>query len=185
MKKPLVIGLVGPTAIGKTHLAIQVAQHFGTSIISADSRQMFQHFNIGTAKPTSEERTAAEHLFVDFLHPSQEYSAGQFERDILDLISKDSRPIWVLAGGSGMYVKAMIHGFDPLPHDSNIRHQLNKTFESQGLNPIRVQLESMDPEYCKRADMNNPQRMIRALEVCLASGQPYSQLRKENIKERP
>ncbi|NQX92345.1 MAG: tRNA (adenosine(37)-N6)-dimethylallyltransferase MiaA [Flavobacteriales bacterium] len=185
MKKPLVIGLVGPTAIGKTRLAIQVAQHLQTSIISADSRQMFQHFNIGTAKPTPSERNEAKHHFVDFLHPTADYSAGQFERDVLDLINQDNRNIWVLAGGSGMYVKAMIHGFDPLPHDPQIREKLNEDFSSSGLEAIRHQLEKLDPEYCKTADMSNPQRMIRALEVCLVSGQPYSQLRKDNHKDRP
>ncbi len=178
----------GPTAVGKTAFSIRLARHYQTEIISADSRQLYQELSIGTAKPTDAELAAAPHHFIDTLKPEQEYNAGQFEADALSLLGRlfrEHRHV-VVAGGSGMYVQALCQGIDEMPEvPAALRRELNLALEEKGLEPLVEQLKGLDPIYYEQVDRQNPQRVLRALEVCLYSGQPYSAYRKQEIKERP
>lgn len=185
-KTPTVVALVGATAIGKTAAAIRLAQALNTVVVSADSRQFYREMSIGTAKPTHEEQAAAKHHFVDFLSIHQDYSAGQFERDVLAFFDGwfANNPSIVLAGGSGLYLNAVVHGFDDLPANPAIREALNKQLHNEGLPVLQAQLSASDPEHYSRIDIQNPQRVIRALEVCLTTGKPYSQQRKQSAPER-
>ena len=188
MNKHTLISVVGPTAIGKTRLAIELANYFNTEIISADSRQFYQEMTIGTAKPTPEELAAAPHHFIDFLPISQLYSAGDFEQDALTLLKQlfKKHPTIILVGGSGMYVNALTKGLDVFPNvPSTIRAQLNDELNTKGLSYLCEQLKSLDPTYYNEVDLNNKQRVIRALEVCLASGQAFSTFRtKQYLKTK-
>ena len=184
--KPTVIALVGPTAIGKTAAAIRVAQTLKTEIVSADSRQFYREMSIGTAKPTAEEQTAARHHFVDFLSIHDDYSAGHFERDVLAFLDQwfANHSTIVLAGGSGLYLNAVVDGFDPLPANPAIREALNQDLINEGLPALQARLEALDPVHVRTMDIHNPQRVIRALEVCLTSGKPYSEQRNRETAER-
>lgn len=176
MDKPQLIVVVGPTAIGKTSLSIRLAQALQTEVISADSRQFFQTIQIGTAKPTNEERAQVKHHFVDFLPLTASYSAGQFERDVISFLNDfyRSHQSAVMVGGSGLYVKAVLEGFDDLPADMELRNALNAQLEKDGLNALVEELLLLDPESQNTVDLQNPQRVVRALEVCKTSGKPYS-----------
>ena len=187
MARPLLVILVGPTAIGKTKVAIELAQKLDTEIISADSRQFYQETSIGTAKPTLEEREAVVHHFVDFLSIHDEYSAGDFEREVIEQLEEsfESNPVMIMTGGSGLFIQAVTHGFDPLPSDASIREQLNAQLKESGIQSLQEALKEKDPEHFAEMDIHNPQRLIRALEVCLASGEKYSKLRKKEAKTRP
>jgi tRNA dimethylallyltransferase len=182
------ISIVGPTAIGKTALAIQLAQHFSTEIISADSRQFFKEMEIGTAKPNAEELAAAKHHFINSHSVSQLFSTGDFEVEglsTLDRIFKNHN-LAIMVGGSGLYVNALINGLDEMPDiDLAIRESLNKQFEEEGLASIQKQLATLDPEYFAKVDQQNPQRMIRGLEVFLSTGQKLSSMLSATKKERP
>lgn len=185
-KYVIVVG--GPTAVGKTACSIRLALHYNTEIISADSRQLYQQLNIGTAKPTTEELAAVPHHFIDILPPEVEYNAGQFEREALQLLEKLflTHDVVVVTGGSGMYVQALCHGIDEMPTvPPYIRESLNRRLETEGLEALVRELEEKDPAYAQEVDRHNPQRIIRALEVCLFSGQPYSSFRKRKISSRP
>ncbi|MBE8720033.1 tRNA (adenosine(37)-N6)-dimethylallyltransferase MiaA [Sphingobacterium sp. Ka21] len=175
-KKTLVV-VVGPTAVGKTAMAISLAQHFNTEIISADSRQFYREMHTGTAKPNAEELAAAPHHFIDSHSIDQEYSAGDFERDALELLNelfKKCETV-VMVGGSGLFVRAVCEGLDNLPKaPEGIRGQLNKDFEQYGLDPLKERLLAIDPDYYAIADIDNPQRVIRALEVYETTGLPMS-----------
>jgi len=182
------ITLVGPTAIGKTDLAIQMAQHFGTEIISADSRQIFKEMSIGTAKPSPKDLNLVKHHFINSHSIHQDFSVGQFEKEglaILTQILKTNKTA-ILAGGSGLYVNAITQGFDDLPVASPaLRAQLNDAFGEKGISYLQEELQKLDPEYYAEVDINNPQRLIRALEVCLHTGNKFSALRKNQEKKRP
>jgi tRNA dimethylallyltransferase len=186
VKKSLIV-VVGPTGIGKTSLAITLAQERGTEIISADSRQIFKEMSIGTAKPTAEELAAVPHHFVGRMSIHDSYSAGQFERDALAKIEElhTKHDTVIMVGGSGLYVNAVLYGFDDLPGDSTIRATLKGRLEAEGLESLVTQLQSLDPISAERVDAQNPQRVLRALEVCLSSGKPYSSLLNSGGKERP
>ncbi|WP_306643258.1 tRNA (adenosine(37)-N6)-dimethylallyltransferase MiaA [Sanyastnella coralliicola] len=186
MSRPLLIVLAGPTAIGKTAAAIRLAQHFDAEIVSADSRQFYKELSIGTAKQTPEERAQAVHHFVDFLSIEDEYSAGDFERDVIEFLDQyfKEKSVAILTGGSGLYIKAITKGFDELPSDLLIRASLIKKFEEKGIEPLQEELKALDPEHYAAMDIHNPQRLMRALEVCKASGQKYSDLRLTAGKER-
>ena len=179
--------LQGPTAIGKTALAIDWAQRLGTHILSADSRQFFREMAIGTAKPTPEELSQAPHHFVDCISVTEEYSAGQYERDVLAKLASlfQDHPAVILAGGSGLYVQAVTQGLDDMPADMDIRAELMHTLETKGLAVLQARLQELDPAHHDRMDLNNPQRLVRALEVCLATGKPYSSYRNEAAAPRP
>lgn len=178
----------GPTAVGKTAYSIRLAQHYQTEIISADSRQLYRELTIGTAKPDPEELAAAPHHFVDMLPPEQEYNAGQFERDALSLLAElfQRHQQVVVTGGSGMYVQALCQGIDQMPEvPASLREELNKSLREEGLAPLVEQLKILDPVYFAQVDLQNPQRVLRALEICRHTGRPYSSFRQQNFKERP
>ena len=182
----LVVG--GPTAVGKTAFSIRLAQHYQTEIISADSRQLYKELTIGTAKPSPEELAAAPHHFIDVLSPEKEYNAGSFERDALALLEElfQQHEQLVVAGGSGMYVQALCQGIDEMPEvPAGMREQLKRALEDEGLSPLVEQLKLLDPLYYEQVDRQNPQRVLRALEVCLHTGRAYSSFRRQNFKERP
>lgn len=182
----IVIG--GPTAVGKTACSIGLARHYHTEIISADSRQLYQQLTIGTAKPATEELAAVPHHFIDILPPEVEYNAGQFERDALQLLGKlfIEHDVVVVAGGSGMYVQALCQGIDEMPAiPAEIRQTINQQLEAEGLPALVQELEVCDPAYAREVDRQNPQRIVRALEVCRFTGEPYSAFRKKSYKERP
>ena len=165
--------IVGPTAVGKTAVAIQVARHFRTEIISADSRQIYKELAIGTAKPTEEELREVPHHFVNSHSIHQDYDAARFGEQALaltyDLFEKYDRV--VVCGGSGLYVKALLEGFDDIPEVADeIRDQLIEEFEAKGLGWLQNKMRELDPDYFKKVDQHNPVRLMRALEVRIATG---------------
>lgn len=182
-----VIFVVGPTAVGKTKFAIDLANHFRADIISADSRQFYKDIGIGTAKPTVEELSQATHHFVDFLPIEASYSSGQFEKDSLAFLQEYfiKKDICICAGGSGLYVNSVLYGFDELPSSDKIREAIQFKFKSEGLSALQKELKELDPEHYSTMDIHNSQRVMRALEVCLSSGRKYSDLRTNSIKKRP
>jgi len=185
--KTLIV-VVGPTAIGKTALSIVLAQHFSTEIISADSRQFFKEMEIGTAKPSAEERSAATHHFIDSHHIDTLFSIGDFESEVLKLTAKlfEDHETLIMAGGSGLYVDAVCNGLDQLPEtDLNVREELNTLLMTHGIAEIRKQLEQADPEYYAKVDQFNPQRMIRGLEFFLSTGEKFSGYMTNHRKSRP
>lgn len=173
----ILLVIVGPTASGKTELAIRLAQLLKTSVISADSRQFYREMNIGTAKPTEHELQLVPHFFVNSHSVKDFYSVGAFERDVLDLLNQlfNKNRIVIMAGGSGLYIRAVCQGVDDFPVvKPEIRNELNHIYQTKGLEAIQKLLSQHDPVYFKSVDLNNPQRLLRALEVCLSSNQPYS-----------
>ena len=187
-KQKTLIVVVGPTAIGKTALAIELAQFYKTEIISADSRQFFKEMNIGTAKPSQEELAAAPHHFINSHSVKTLFSVGDFEAEALQLIEQLflKNDVAILVGGSGLYIDAVCKGLDELPEiDLNIREQLNEQLANDGIEVIKNQLQELDPEYFAKVDQSNPQRMIRGLEVILSSGQKLSSFLTAQKKERP
>lgn len=187
-KKKTLIVVVGPTAVGKTALAIKLAQHFNTEIVSADSRQFYQEMTIGTAKPDAAERAAVRHHFIDSHSIQEEYSAGNFERDALQILAQlfGLHEVVVMVGGSGLFVRAVCEGLDDLPKaPEGIRDSLNSKFNEEGLEPLKARLKEIDPAYYAIADVDNPQRVIRALEVYEASGHTMSYYQKRNVEKRP
>jgi tRNA dimethylallyltransferase len=174
MTEGFLVVIVGPTAIGKTDVSLELAKALNAEIISADSRQFFKDISIGTAKPTPFELKSVNHHFVDFLELYQEYSAGQFERDVINFLSShfQTHSSVVMVGGSGLYVKAILDGFDDLPKSPEFRDQLNERFNAHGIKPLVDELLILDPNVT--VDLENPQRVIRALEVCLGTNKPYS-----------
>ena len=171
------ISIVGPTAIGKTSLSIKLAQHFNAEIISADSRQFYKEMCIGTAVPSEEELGSAKHHFIQHKSIEDNYSVGNFERDAISTIEQihKQHPIAIMVGGSGLYVKAVTKGLDDFPEvDNSIREKLNENLKKNGLDDLQKQLNSLDPKAYKEIAIDNPQRVIRALEICLGTGKPYS-----------
>ncbi|WP_158824896.1 tRNA (adenosine(37)-N6)-dimethylallyltransferase MiaA [Mucilaginibacter lacusdianchii] len=182
------IVVAGPTAIGKTAAAIVLAQHYQTEIISADSRQFFREMSIGTAKPSPEELATVKHHFIDSHSVTEPFSVGDFERQGINLLEKlfTTHDIAVMAGGSGLYIKAICEGFDDLPQvDPAIRENLNTEFDQQGITYLQEKLKVVDPTYFEQVDQHNPQRLIRALEVFESTGLPYSSYRKGTQQQRP
>ncbi len=177
------IYVAGPTASGKTKVAIDLARYLKTEIISCDSRQFFKELKIGAAPPTADEMAQIKHHFIQHLSVQQNYNAGVFGRDaqkVLETIfSRHNEAI--LVGGSGLYANALIHGFDDLPEANNaLREQLQKELEDEGLAYLQARLKAQDPEYYAKADIENPHRVIRALEVIKSSGQKMSDLLKQS-----
>jgi len=171
------ISIVGPTAIGKTALSIKLAQHFNADIISADSRQFYKEMNIGTAVPSAEELGGATHHFIQHKSISESYNVGDFERDAINKIEQLHKvhSTVVMVGGSGLYVKAVTKGLDYFPEiDSNIRTELNNRLEKEGIYALQKQLELLDSQAYQSIAIDNPQRVIRALEICIGTRIPYS-----------
>ncbi|MCZ2472885.1 tRNA (adenosine(37)-N6)-dimethylallyltransferase MiaA [Aquirufa ecclesiirivi] len=187
-KLPTLLVIAGPTAVGKTALCVELAQKLHTEIISADSRQFYRELSIGTAKPTQEEQGGIKHHFIDS-HSIQEYfSPGDFEREALILLEKlfQQHEVVILTGGSGLYIKALLEGLDEMPEvDLTLREQLMQQLSSEGIAPLWEQLQRLDPAYAAQVDQQNPQRIVRALEVCLSTGKPYSDFRNKQYADRP
>ncbi|MDT7830688.1 tRNA (adenosine(37)-N6)-dimethylallyltransferase MiaA [Pricia sp. S334] len=184
----LLLSVAGPTAIGKTAMAISLARHFGTEIISSDSRQFYQEMKIGTAVPDSEELQTVTHHFIQHKRIFDSYSVGDFERDALQLLEKLFREhdVVVMVGGSGLYNDAVIKGLDKFPKiDPDIRARLNEEYAEQGIGILQERLEASDPKYFEKVDRSNPHRLIRALEICLGTGKPYSSFLAKPKEPRP
>src|SRR5690606_5502205 len=187
MGEKILISVVGPTAIGKTTLAIAIAQYLDTEIISADSRQFFKEMSIGTAVPTPEELKQAPHHFIQHKSIHEEYSVGDFERDALDRLADifKNRQYVVMVGGSGLYVDAVTTGLDHFPEvDPQLRKDLNGTLQQEGITVLQEQLKALDRDYFARVDPDNPRRLIRALEICIGTGIPYSHFLNKGKKSR-
>jgi len=187
-KKNKLIVVCGPTAVGKTSLAIELATYYKTEIISADSRQFYKELNIGTAKPSFNELSIIKHHFINNLSITDEYSSGSYEKEVLQLLNgwykKNSKPV-IIAGGSGLFIKAVCEGFDALPKiDEKIRNNLKTFFLKDGIKALQKKLEINDPHYYEIVDKNNPQRLIRALEVIKCTGKSYSSFLKKQPKPR-
>ena len=177
------ITIIGPTAIGKTALSIALAKHFGCDIISCDSRQFFKEMKIGTAVPSDEELSAAKHHFIQNKSIFESYSVGDFEQEALakleELFQKNN--IQIMVGGSGLYVDAVLKGFDDFPDiDDSVRTEINAKYDELGIEYLQEQLQKLDSEYYQKLQtknpqtLQNPQRMKRFVEVCIGSGKPYS-----------
>lgn len=185
--KTLIV-IVGPTGIGKTALAVKIAQRLRTEVISADSRQFYIEMEIGTAKPSAEELAAAKHHFINSHHITEDFTVGDFEIQSLDKLNDifKKHDFAVLVGGSGLYINAVCNGFDDLPRASaELRAQLNQDFIDEGVEALQHRLQELDPLYFKEVDIHNPQRIIRALEVCISTGIPFSTYRTRSQKTRP
>ncbi|MCE5224731.1 MAG: tRNA (adenosine(37)-N6)-dimethylallyltransferase MiaA [Porphyromonadaceae bacterium] len=182
------IVLLGPTGVGKTELSLRVASHVGGPIISSDSRQLYKELVIGTAAPTPKQLARVRHYFVGTLSLTDYYNASQFEEEVLSCLENlfQTSPNVVMSGGSMMYIDAVCNGIDDLPTVSpEIRNRLMKRFEEEGLEPIREELKQLDPIHYNEVDLNNYKRVIHALEICLMTGKPYSELRTNPKKQRP
>lgn len=185
---PLLIIILGPTAAGKTAIAVKLAGHLKTEIISCDSRQFYRELNIGVARPSDEELRSVVHHFIGFLPVTESYNAGRYETDTLDMLNRlfQEKKVMVMAGGSGLYIHAITHGIDRLVNpDPVLREQLVKDINERGLESLQRKLLELDPLYFSQMDNKNPKRLIRALEVCLSTGQPYSSLRTGKPAHRP
>lgn len=188
MPEKTLLVITGPTGVGKTEVAIQLALAAGTEIVSADSRQLFRDIPIGTAAPTSEELALVKHHFVGILDLEDYYSAAQFEVDVLQLLKSlfVKHDVVVMCGGSMMYVDAVCRGIDDIPTISpEIRNHLMERYQRDGIESLRISLLGYDPEYYRMVDLNNHRRIIHALEICLQAGVPYSSLRTGEAKKRP
>jgi len=187
-QKRYLIVIGGPTAIGKTSVAIRVANYFGIEIISADSRQFYKEMNIGTAKPTVAELAQAPHHFINNLSINDTYSVGDYEREVLDKLEQlfEGYEAAILAGGSGLFIRAICEGLDEFPTvPDSIRDRWTAQLETDGIEQLQTALQEKDPLYYAEVDINNPRRLIRALSVIEVSGQPFSTFRNQAPKERP
>ncbi|GAB2941165.1 tRNA (adenosine(37)-N6)-dimethylallyltransferase MiaA [Hymenobacter coalescens] len=188
-KLPTLLVITGPTAVGKTALCVRLAQHLGTEVVSADARQFFREMRIGTAKPTPEEMQGVPHHFIDSHSITEDYSAGRYEADCLALLGQlfQRHEVVMLTGGSGLYLQAVTDGLDELPPaDAALREQLQAELAAQGLPALVQELARLDPVSHARIDRQNPVRVLRALEVCRSTGQPFSSFHGAGPKaERP
>ncbi|PSG88106.1 tRNA (adenosine(37)-N6)-dimethylallyltransferase MiaA [Aurantibacter aestuarii] len=183
----LLISVVGPTAIGKTSLAIKLANYFDTEIISADSRQFFKEMSIGTAAPTQEELSQAKHHFIHHKSISDHYNVGAFEKDAIETLNTlfKTKSTVIMVGGSGLYVDAVTKGLDDFPEvDSEIRKNLNLQLSNEGLETLQLKLKTLDPKSYDKIAISNPQRVIRALEICIGTGKPYSSFLQKKKNKR-
>lgn len=180
--------IIGPTGVGKTELSLQLAEFFRTSILNADSRQLYRDIPIGTAAPTIEEMQRVPHYFVGTLGLQDYYSAAQYETDaitLLDQLFRD-RDVVLLSGGSMMYIDAVCHGIDDIPTiDELTRERMRERYEREGLEPLQNELRLLDPEYYQICDIRNPKRVVHALEICYMTGRTYTSFRRNAHKERP
>jgi tRNA dimethylallyltransferase len=187
MEKTLVV-LAGPTAVGKTSCGIKIAKHFRTEIISADSRQLFLETSIGTAVPSPRELSEVNHHFIQGISLAESYHASRYEQEVLQCLKRlfRTRDIVLLVGGSGLYIHAVCQGIDDLPSaDPKLRAELQKRFKNEGLIKLTEELKMLDPESFERIDLNNHMRVLKALEVSIQTGRPYSSFLSKSKKERP
>ncbi|MFP5437814.1 MAG: tRNA (adenosine(37)-N6)-dimethylallyltransferase MiaA [Bacteroidia bacterium] len=182
------ITVVGPTAIGKTAMAIQLAQHYNCEIISADSRQFFKEMAIGTAVPSAEELGAAPHHFIQNISIFDDYTVGDFEREAMGKLNElfTRNDYVVMVGGSGLYIDAVLKGFDDFPEiDPSVRESIKSRYETEGIEYLQDELQRLDSVHYENVATGNPQRMMRALEVCIGSGRPYSSFLNIKKNSRP
>ena len=180
------ITIVGPTAIGKTSLAIKLARNYKTEIISADSRQFYRELNIGTAKPSNDELSSIKHHLINNISVNDKYDISQFESDARKIIDKlfKTKDYVILVGGSGLYIDTILYGIDKIPNvKESLRKELNMEFQNNGLKNLLAQLKKIDPNSYKNIDLNNHRRIIRALEVSISSKKPYSSFLTDSVKE--
>ena len=180
--------LLGPTGVGKTELSLQLAEHFKCPIINADSRQIYQDISIGTAAPTAEELARVKHYFVHTLRLDEYYSAAEYEKDVLALLSElfQMHETVVLSGGSMMYIDAVTKGIDDIPTvDEETRNLMRERYEKEGLEPLLAELKLLDPQYYELVDKRNHKRVVHALEICYMTGKTYTSFRTNTLKERP
>ena len=185
-KKKLIV-IVGPTASGKTSLSIKLAKKFGCSIISADSRQFYKEMNIGTAKPNAFELGEAPHFFINNLSVVDSYSVGKYIEEVNGFFEEYYKinDLLIMVGGSGLFIDGVLKGLDDFPKtDDKVRNKLNLDFNSNGINSLREKLKLLDPDYFKIVDLNNPRRIIRALEVYYSNKKPYSSFLKRDNSYR-
>ena len=182
------IVLIGPTGVGKTELSLSIAEHFRTSIVSADSRQLYANLKIGTAAPTPKQLARVPHYFVGTLQLTDYYSAAQYEADVLaqlEILYQNHDTV-ILTGGSMMYIDAICKGIDDIPTvDNETRQLMLHRYEQKGLDTLCAELKLLDPEYYKIVDLKNPKRVIHALEICYMTGKTYTSFRTRTHKERP
>ncbi len=187
--KPTLVVITGPTAVGKTELCVKIAQHYDTVIISADSRQFYKELAIGTAKPSREEMKGVRHHFIDSHSIVENYNVNKFEKDALAILEElfKKKDIVILTGGSGLYIDILCNGFDEeVPGSSpEIRKEINALHEKYGIEILQEKLKQLDPTFYAEVDLNNFNRLERAIEVCLLTGQKYSDIRKGNKQQRP
>lgn len=185
--KTLII-IAGPTAVGKTDLCVKLAKLFDTDVVSADSRQFYRELAIGTAKPTVKEMNGVKHHFVDSHSIQNYYSVGDFERDCLTVLEEifQKKDVVILTGGSGMFIKMITEGIDEMPKaDLDLRQDLAQRLDNEGLEVLVDELKNLDPIYYEQVDIQNTQRVLRALEVCISTGKPFSSFRKNQKVKRP
>lgn len=191
--KTLIV-VLGPTGVGKTELCLRIAEHYGTAIINADSRQIFAELPIGTAAPTPEQQQHVRHYFVGSHHLDDYYNAALFEQDVLSLLDRlfsgqaDGTPhdIAIMAGGSMMYIDAVCNGIDDIPTvNDETRAIMKRRLQQEGLPALAAELQRLDPEHWAIVDLQNPRRVVHALEICHMTGKPYSSFRTNSHKQRP
>ncbi|MEX1003159.1 MAG: tRNA (adenosine(37)-N6)-dimethylallyltransferase MiaA [Crocinitomicaceae bacterium] len=184
-KKTLIV-ISGPTAVGKTRLSIQLAKHFKCPILSYDSRQFYHEMTIGTAKPSVEELAQAEHHFINSRSIKELYTAGMYEQDAVSLLHElfKTHDYCIAVGGSGLYIDALCYGIDDIPSDPGIRKKLADRWKNEGLEALQEEVRKIDPDYYESADMKNPRRVMRALEVYEITGKTYTSYRTRPQKER-
>ncbi|MBD3638494.1 MAG: tRNA (adenosine(37)-N6)-dimethylallyltransferase MiaA [Crocinitomicaceae bacterium] len=181
----LLIVLVGPTAVGKTSLSLELAKTFNCPILSTDSRQFYKEMSIGTAKPSPEELSQAEHHFINSRSIHDRYTAGMFETDAINCLNSiyQKHQICVAVGGSGLYINALCYGIDDIPASEEIRERLFERLDNEGLEALQKEVKQIDPEFYEASDMKNPRRVMRALEVYEITGKKYSSFR--NMSKKP
>lgn len=186
--KSTLIALIGPTGVGKTELSLSIAEHFHTSILSSDSRQLYADLKIGTAAPTPEQLARVPHHFVGTLKLTDYYSAAQYEADVMKKLEElfSLNEVVVLTGGSMMYVDAICKGIDDIPTvDKETRELMLQKYAEEGLDHLCAELKLLDPEYYQIVDLKNPKRVIHALEICYMTGKSYTSFRTQSTKKRP
>lgn len=184
--KTLIV-VIGPTAVGKTAMAIEIAQHFNTEIISADSRQFYKELKIGVASPSEVELKSAKHHFIGNLSINDSYNVSKFETEALKCLENIfiNNNYAVLVGGSGLYIDAVCKGIDDLPDpEENLREEIKENFKNHGIEYLRNQIKILDYEYYNQVDLANPKRLMRAIEVCLTTGKTFTSLRINQQKPR-
>jgi tRNA dimethylallyltransferase len=187
MTKILVV-LAGPTAVGKTSCGIELASHWGTEIISADSRQIYRETSIGTAVPSPEELSRVKHHFIQSVSVRERYNASLYEIQVLERLEMlfKAHDLVLMVGGSGLYIDAVCQGIDDLPAiEPGLRHELLDRYRQEGLEPLTRQLRQLDPVSFGKVDLQNPMRVLKALEVSIQTGLPYSSFLRDQKKERP
>ena len=178
--------ITGPTAVGKTALTMQLAQHYGVPVINADSRQIYRELKIGTAAPTAEQHQLVKHYFVGTKSIDDYYNASMYEQEVLELLDAERSTFHVLSGGSMMYIDAVCNGIDDIPTvRDDIREEMKRRYAEEGLEALCEDLRRLDPEHYAIVDRQNHRRVIHALEICYQTGRTYTSFRTQQKKERP